>query len=124
MVRPGFAVARRKRMHKVRRAVKGFRGRAKNCNRISHRSADRAMAYSTRDRRKRGSVVRRRNNISVNAAVRSLGCIDSVSYHEKSMGYSRLRRNLKKSCPGISSHAIARMAIENPNALRTLSESK
>ena len=63
----------RRRRNRVLKLAKGFRGRRKNCYRRANQAVERALNYSTRDRR-----VKRRNFralwiVRINAAARQHG---------------------------------------------------
>jgi large subunit ribosomal protein L20 len=93
----------RRRRNRVLKLAKGFRGRRKNCYRRANQAVERALNYSTRDRR-----VKRRNFralwiVRINAAARQHG-----------LSYSKLVAGLKKAGVAIDRKILADLALSVP----------
>jgi large subunit ribosomal protein L20 len=93
----------RRRRNRVLKLAKGFRGRRKNCYRRANQAVERALNYSTRDRR-----VKRRNFralwiVRINAAARQHG-----------LSYSKLVAGLKKAGVAIDRKVLADLALNVP----------
>ncbi len=100
-VKKGFKARRRR--NRVLKLAKGFRGRRKNCYRRANQAVERALNYSTRDRR-----VKRRNFralwiVRINAAARQHG-----------LSYSKLISGLKKAGVAIDRKILAELALSVP----------
>jgi large subunit ribosomal protein L20 len=70
-VKKGFKARRRR--NRVLKLAKGFRGRRKNCYRRANQAVERALNYSTRDRRRRRREFRALWIVRINAAARLNG---------------------------------------------------
>lgn len=93
----------RRRRNRVLKLAKGFRGRRKNCYRRANQAVERALNYSTRDRR-----VKRRNFralwiVRINAASRLNGTT-----------YSRLVAGLRKVGVELDRKVLADLAVALP----------
>ncbi|MGC3999140.1 MAG: 50S ribosomal protein L20 [Anaeromyxobacter sp.] len=93
----------RRRRNRVLKLAKGFRGRRKNCYRRANQAVERALNYSTRDRR-----IKRRNFralwiVRINAAARLNGTT-----------YSKLVAGLKKAGVAIDRKILADLAAMLP----------
>ena len=100
-VKKGFKARRRR--NRVLKLAKGFRGRRKNCYRRANQAVERALNYSTRDRR-----VKRRNFralwiVRINAAARQHG-----------LSYSKLIAGLKKAGVAVDRKILAELALSVP----------
>ena len=100
-VKRGFKARRRR--NRVLKLAKGFRGRRKNCYRRANQAVERALNYSTRDRR-----VKRRNFralwiVRINAAARVNGTT-----------YSRLVAGMKKAGVALDRKILADLALALP----------
>lgn len=100
-VKKGFKARRRR--NRVLKLAKGFRGRRKNCYRRANQAVERALNYSTRDRR-----VKRRNFralwiVRINAAARQNGTT-----------YSQLTAALKKAGIVVDRKILADLAVALP----------
>src|SRR6266567_2950698 len=70
-VKKGFKARRRR--NRVLKLAKGFRGRRKNCYKRANQAVERALNYSTRDRRRRRREFRSLWITRINAAARLNG---------------------------------------------------
>jgi len=70
-VKRGFKARRRR--NRVLKLAKGYRGRRKNCYRRANQAVERALNYSTRDRRRRRREFRSLWIVRINAAARQNG---------------------------------------------------
>jgi large subunit ribosomal protein L20 len=100
-VKKGFKARRRR--NRVLKLAKGFRGRRKNCYKRANQAVERALNYSTRDRR-----VKRRNFralwiVRINAAARQNG-----------LSYSKLVAALKKTGVALDRKILAELALAFP----------
>jgi large subunit ribosomal protein L20 len=96
---------------KTLRAAKGFYGRRKNTIRVAKAAVDRSMQYATRDRRAKKRVFRALWILRLNAAVR-----------EQGLTYSRFIDGLAKAGVEIDRKVLAELAINRPEAFRTIVE--
>ncbi len=100
-VKKGFKARRRR--NRVLKLAKGFRGRRKNCYKRANQAVERALNYSTRDRRRRRREFRALWIVRVNAAARMNGT-----------SYSRLVAGLKKAGVGLDRKVLADIAAVFP----------
>ena len=100
-VKKGFKARRRR--NAVLKLAKGFRGRRKNCYRRANQAVERALNFSTRDRRQRRRDFRRLWIVRINAAARLNGTT-----------YSKLIAGLTKNSVAIDRKIMADLAIFDP----------
>lgn len=100
-VKKGFKARRRR--NAVLKLAKGFRGRRKNCYRRANQAVERALDFSTSDRRKRRRDFRRLWIVRINAAARLNGTT-----------YSKLIAGLTKNEVAIDRKIMADLAIFDP----------
>jgi len=100
-VKRGFKARRRR--NRVLKLAKGFRGRRKNCYKRANQAVERALNYSTRDRRRRRREFRSLWIARVNAAARANGTT-----------YSRLISGLKKTGVALDRKILADLALFLP----------
>ncbi|HTP52827.1 MAG TPA: 50S ribosomal protein L20 [Anaeromyxobacteraceae bacterium] len=100
-VKKGFKARRRR--NRVLKLAKGYRGRRKNCYRRANQAVERALNYSTRDRRRRKREFRSLWIVRINAAARQNGT-----------SYSRLLGGLSKAGIAIDRKVLAGLALEAP----------
>ncbi len=100
-IKRGFKARRRR--NKVLKLAKGFRGRRKNCYKRANQAVERALDYSTRDRRRRRREFRSLWIARVNASARMNGTT-----------YSRLVAGLKKAGVVLDRKVLADLALFVP----------
>jgi len=100
-VKRGFKARRRR--NRVLKLAKGFRGRRKNCYKRANQAVERALNYSTRDRRMKRRNFRALWIVRINAAARQHGT-----------SYSRLVAGLKKAGVALDRKILAEMALALP----------
>ena len=100
-VKKGFKARRRR--NRVLKLAKGFRGRRKNCYKRANQAVERALNYSTRDRRRRRREFRSLWIVRVNAAARMNGTT-----------YSRLVAGMKKAGVALDRRILADLALFAP----------
>jgi len=100
-VKRGFKARRRR--NRVLKLAKGFRGRRKNCYKRANQAVERALDYSTRDRRRRRRDFRSLWIARINAAARMNGTT-----------YSRLAAALKKAGVALDRKVLADLALQLP----------
>jgi large subunit ribosomal protein L20 len=100
-VKKGFKARRRR--NRVLKRAKGFRGRRKNAYRRANQAVERALDYSTRDRRRRRREFRALWIVRINAAARANGTT-----------YSRLVGALKKAGIALDRKVLAELALALP----------
>jgi len=100
-VKKGFKARRRR--NRVLKLAKGFRGRRKNCYKRANQAVERALDYSTRDRRRRRRDFRSLWIARINAAARLNGTT-----------YSRLVAALKKAGVVLDRKVLADLALQLP----------
>src|SRR5512140_3553809 len=100
-VKKGFKARRRR--NRVLKLAKGFRGRRKNCYKRANQSVERALNYSTRDRRQKRRDFRALWIVRINAAARLNGTT-----------YSRLVAAMKKANVAIDRKILADLALALP----------
>jgi large subunit ribosomal protein L20 len=96
-------VKARRRRNRVLKLAKGFRGRRKNCYRRANQAVERALNYSTRDRRQKRRDFRALWIVRVNAAARLNGTT-----------YSRLVAAMKKAGVALDRKILADLALSVP----------
>jgi large subunit ribosomal protein L20 len=100
-VKRGFKARRRR--NRVLKLAKGYRGRRKNCYKRANQAVERALDYSTRDRRRRRRNFRSLWIVRVNAAARANGTT-----------YSRLVAALRKASVALDRKVLADLALLLP----------
>lgn len=94
----------RRRRNRVLKLAKGFRGRRKNCYRRANQAVERALNYSTRDRRQKRRDFRALWIVRINAAARLNGTTYSrlvAAMHKAGMALDRkVLADLAASLPG------------------------
>src|SRR5512137_1785386 len=100
-IKKGFKARRRR--NRVLKLAKGFRGRRKNCYKRANQAVERALDYSTRDRRRRRRNFRSLWIARINAAARLNGTT-----------YSRLVAALKKAGVALDRKVLADLALQVP----------
>ncbi len=100
-VKKGFKARRRR--NRVLKLAKGFRGRRKNCYKRANQAVERALAYSTRDRRRRRRDFRALWIARINAAARVNGTT-----------YSRLVAGLRTTGVALDRKVLADLALGAP----------
>ena len=97
-------VKARRRRNRVLKLAKGFRGRRKNAYRRANQAVERALAYSTRDRRRRRREFRALWIVRINAAARLNGTT-----------YSRLAGAMRKAGVVLDRKVLAEIALSLPS---------
>ncbi len=100
-VKKGFKARRRR--NRVLKLAKGFRGRRKNCYKRANQAVERALNYSTRDRRQKRRDFRALWIVRINAAARQNGT-----------SYSKLVSGLKKAGVALDRKILADLALALP----------
>jgi len=100
-VKKGFKARRRR--NRVLKLAKGFRGRRKNCYKRANQAVERALNYSTRDRRQKRRDFRALWIVRINASARMNGTT-----------YSRLTAGLKKAGVALDRKVLADLALFAP----------
>ena len=108
-VKKGFKARRRR--NRVLKLAKGFRGRRKNCYKRANQAVERALNYSTRDRRQKRRDFRALWIVRINAAARVHG-----------VRYSKLVGALKRAHIDLDRKILADLAISDPNAFTSIVE--
>jgi len=106
-VKRGFKARRRR--NRVLKLAKGYRGRRKNCYRLANKAVERALNYSTRDRRRRRRDFRSLWIARINAAARLNGTT-----------YSQLLGALRKVGVALDRKVLAELALALPGDFATL----
>ncbi len=96
-------VKARRRRNRVLKLAKGFRGRRKNAYRRANQAVERALDYSTRDRRRRRREFRSLWIVRINAAARANGTT-----------YSRLVGAMHKTGVVLDRKVLAELALAVP----------
>ena len=96
-------VKARRRRNRVLKLAKGFRGRRKNCYRRANQAVERALNYSTRDRRQKRRDFRSLWIVRINAAARQNGTT-----------YSKLVSGMKKAGVALDRKILAELALALP----------
>jgi len=102
-------VKARRRRNRVLKLAKGFRGRRKNCYKRANQAVERALNYSTRDRRRRRRDFRSLWIARINASARANGT-----------SYSRLIAGLKKAGVALDRKILADLALFLPADFSTV----
>jgi large subunit ribosomal protein L20 len=100
-VKKGFKARRRR--NRVLKLAKGFRGRRKNCYKRANQAVERALNYSTRDRRLNRRNFRALWITRINAAARLNGTT-----------YSRLAAAMRKAGVALDRKILADLALSLP----------
>ncbi len=100
-IKRGFKA--RHRRNRVLKLAKGFRGRRKNCYKRANQAVERALNYSTRDRRQKRRDFRGLWIVRINAAARQNGTT-----------YSKLVSGMKKAGVAIDRKILADLALQLP----------
>jgi large subunit ribosomal protein L20 len=100
-VKKGFKARRRR--NRVLKLAKGFRGRRGNCYKRANQAVERALNYSTRDRRQKRRDFRALWIVRINAAARQNGTT-----------YSKLVASLKKAGVALDRKILADLALALP----------
>jgi large subunit ribosomal protein L20 len=100
-VKKGFKARRRR--NRVLKLAKGFRGRRKNCYRRANQAVERALNYSTRDRRQKRREFRALWIVRINAAARMNGTT-----------YSRLVAAMRQAGFALDRKILADLALAQP----------
>ena len=111
MPRVKNGVAHHARKKKVMEAAKGARGGRSKLYKAAKETAERAMRYAYRDRRKKKSEFRALWITRINAAARIHG-----------LSYSRLVAGLKKGGDEINRKILADLAVRDAEAFGKLAE--
>ena len=93
----------RRRRNRVLKLAKGFRGRRKNCYKRANQAVERALNYSTRDRRQKRRDFRSLWIVRINAAARQNGTT-----------YSKLVSGMKKVGVALDRKILAELALALP----------
>jgi large subunit ribosomal protein L20 len=96
-------VKARRRRNRVLKLAKGFRGRRKNAYRRANQAVERALDYSTRDRRRRRREFRALWIVRINAAARLNGTT-----------YSRLVGAMHTAGVALDRKVLAEIALALP----------
>jgi large subunit ribosomal protein L20 len=96
-------VKARRRRNRVLKLAKGFRGRRKNCYKRANQAVERALNYSTRDRRQKRRDFRALWIVRINAAARLNGTT-----------YSKLLAAMKKVGVALDRKILADLALSVP----------
>ena len=111
MPRVKNGVAHHARKKKIMQAAKGARGGRSKLYKAAKETAERAMRYAYRDRRKKKGEFRALWIIRINAAARVHG-----------LSYSRLVAGLKKGGVEINRKVLADLAVRDADAFGRLAE--
>lgn len=102
---------RKNRRKKITGQTKGYWGRRKNLHRTAKDALAKAGQYSYRDRKRRKRDFRRLWITRISAACRQEG-----------MNYSRFMNGLQKAEIQLDRKALSNLAIEDPQAFKSLAE--
>lgn len=111
MPRVKSGVAHHARKKKIMQAAKGARGGRSKLYKAAKETAERAMRYAYRDRRKKKSEFRALWITRINAAARSQG-----------MSYSRFMAGLRTAGVDINRKVLADLAVHDVDAFSRLAE--
>ena len=103
--------ATRRRKKKFLKRAKGFWGGRRKLYRTARETVQRAMAFATRDRRKKKRVFRNLWVIRINAACRKNG----ISYSKMIAGLKRAKINLNRK-------SLAEIAVKDAEAFKQLTD--
>ncbi|MDO1448733.1 50S ribosomal protein L20 [Rhodocytophaga aerolata] len=109
MPRSVNAVASRARRKKIIKAAKGYFGRRKNVLTVAKNAVDKAMVYSTRDRKVKKRDFRALWIQRINAAVRQEG-----------LSYSQFIGKLNQANIGLNRKVLADLAMNHPAAFKAI----
>jgi large subunit ribosomal protein L20 len=109
MPRSVNAVASRARRKKIIKAAKGYFGRRKNVLTVAKNAVDKAMVYSTRDRKVKKRDFRALWIQRINAAVRQEG-----------LSYSQFIGKLNQANIGLNRKVLADLAMKHPAAFKSI----
>ena len=110
-MRVKYGVARHKKVKRLFKKVKGYRGGRSKLLRTAKESALRAEAYATRDRRQKKRDFRKLWIVRINGAAREHG-----------LTYSTLMHGLKEAKIEINRKMLSELAIHNKAAFQNLVE--
>jgi large subunit ribosomal protein L20 len=99
------------RHKKILKMAKGYRGRSSTCFRVAVQKVEKALQYAYRDRRNKKRDFRGLWIQRINAAVRELG-----------MSYSVFINGLNKAGIEVDRKIMADLAMNQPEAFKTLVE--
>jgi large subunit ribosomal protein L20 len=111
MARVKGGVAHHARKKKVMQAAKGARGGRSKLYKAAKETAERAMRYAYRDRRKKKGEFRALWITRINAAARAQGT-----------SYSRLMAGLKRAGVDINRKILADLAVHDADAFARIAE--
>jgi large subunit ribosomal protein L20 len=111
MPRVKSGVAHHARKKKIMQAAKGARGGRSKLYKAAKETAERAMRYAYRDRRKKKSEFRALWITRINAAARNQG-----------MSYSRFMAGLRTAGVDINRKVLADLAVHDADAFGRLAE--
>ncbi|HEO65543.1 MAG TPA: 50S ribosomal protein L20 [Spirochaetes bacterium] len=111
MPRARNGVAHHKRVKKVLKQAKGFRGRRSKLYHSAKEAVMRSLQFAYRDRRRRKRDMRRLWIIRINAAVR-----------DHDMSYSQFINGLTKAGIDLNRKVLSNMAIEDAEAFSQVVE--
>lgn len=111
MARVKGGVAHHARKKKIMQAAKGARGGRSKLYKAAKETAERAMRYAYRDRRRKKSEFRGLWITRINAAARAQG-----------MSYSRFMAGLKKAGVDINRKVLADLAVHDAEAFARIAE--
>jgi large subunit ribosomal protein L20 len=111
MARVKSGVAHHARKKKIMQAAKGARGGRSKLYKSAKETAERAMRYAYRDRRKKKGEFRALWITRINAAARMQG-----------MSYSRLMAGLRKAGVDINRKVLADLAVHDLDAFAKVAE--
>jgi large subunit ribosomal protein L20 len=112
MTRATSSPARKKFQKKIFKLAKGFRGRAKNCYRVTVERVEKSLQYSYRDRKVRRRDFRKLWILRINAAVRQYDMI-----------YSQFIHGLKLINNPLDRKSLAELAVHEPEAFKSIVDS-
>lgn len=101
----------RHRRKKILKQAKGYRGAKSKLYKKAKETLERALKYAYRDRRVKKREFRKLWIIRINAAVRANG-----------LTYSKFIIGLKKANIGLDRKILSELAINDPEAFKTLTE--
>lgn len=110
-MRVTYGVARHRKIKRLFKKVKGYRGGRSKLLRTAKESLTRAEAYATRDRKQKKRNYRSLWIVRLNAAARAEG-----------MKYSTLINGLKKADVNINRKMLSELAIHNKDAFSELAQ--
>lgn len=108
-MRVTYSVAHHKKVKRLFKKVKGYRGARSKLLRTAKESLTRAEAYATRDRKQKKRDYRKLWIVRINAAARAEG-----------LRYSELMNGLKKANVIVNRKMLSELAINNKAAFSEL----